>query len=634
VKKNNGSREVMRAEEGRTDTAPWRAGTGATVLGNGAVLFRVWAPRLEGISVRIWSGGESRLVPLRGEERGYFSAVVDGVREGDRYFYVLDDGTERPDPASLFQPEGVHGPSQVVDPRSFSWTDGAWQGRPLDEYVIYELHVGTFTGEGTFEAVIPMLDYLLDLGITAIELMPVAQFPGERNWGYDGVCPFAPQNSYGGPTGLNKLVDACHGRGLAVILDVVYNHLGPEGNYLHGFGPYFTDRYRTPWGETVNFDGPCSDEVRRYFFDNALHWVSGYHVDALRLDAVHGIFDFSARHFLEELAAEVHREAERLGRKIHVIAESDLNDVRLINPPDKGGYGLDGQWNDDFHHILHTLLTGESDGYYRDFGEIGQLVKSIAERFVYSGRYSRYRRRRHGNSAAGRPARQFVVFAQNHDQVGNRMFGERLAALVSFESLKLTAGAVLLSPYIPLLFMGEEYGEEAPFLYFVSHSDPGLVEAVREGRKKEFRSFVSRGDPPDPGSVETFLRSKPDPGKRFSGNYSVLFQFYKTLIAMRKNIPAFSVPELDALRVSALEAEKLVLVERWKDESTAACLFNFNEGDVEARFPSNGKWWRKLLDSSEAAWNGPGAVLPETMRGGTGAVMHGRSCAVYVMETA
>jgi maltooligosyltrehalose trehalohydrolase len=634
VKKANGSRKTIRTGKGLTETAAWTPRTGTAVLGNGKVRFRVWAPRVERISVRVLSGEENRLAFLRGEDRGYFSAVVDSVREGDRYLYILDDGTERPDPASGFQPEGVHGPSQVVDPRSFSWTDGAWKGRPLDEYVIYELHVGTFTGEGTFEAVIPMLDYLADLGITAVELMPVAQFPGKRNWGYDGVYPFAPQNSYGGPTGLRKLVDACHGRGLAVILDVVYNHLGPEGNYLHDFGPYFTDRYRTPWGETVNFDGPHSDEVRRYFFDNAIHWVSVYHVDALRLDAVHGIFDFSARHFLEELAAEVHREAERLGRKIHVMAESDLNDARLIDPPDKGGYGLDGQWNDDFHHILHTLLTGENDGYYQDFGKTGQLAKSIAERFVYSGQYSRYRRRRYGNSAAGRPARQFVVFAQNHDQVGNRMFGERLSTLVPFESLKLAAGAVLLSPYVPLLFMGEEYGEEAPFLYFVSHSDPGLVEAVREGRKEEFRSFLSRGDPPDPGSVETFLRSKPDPGKRFSGNHSVLFQFYKTLIAMRKNIPALSVPERDALRVSALEAEKLVLVERWKGDSIAACLFNFNERNVDARFPGNGKWWRKLLDSSDSAWNGPGAVLPDRIIGGSDAVMHGRSCAVYIMETA
>ena len=615
---------------GRRLRSPWRLEIGATMLENGRARFRVWAPQEDGISVRIMSAAESRVVSLHVEERGYFSAMVDGVREGDRYFFLFDDGTERPDPASRFQPEGVHGPSQVVDPRSFSWTDGAWKGRPLHEYLLYELHVGTGSGEGTFEALIPLLDYLLELGITAIELMPVAQFPGERNWGYDGVNPFAPQNSYGGPVGLKKLVDACHGRGLAVVLDVVYNHLGPEGNYLHGFGPYFTDRYRTPWGEAVNFDGPYSDEVRRYFLDNALYWIREYHLDALRLDAVHGIFDFSARHFLAELATEVHREAERLGRKAYVIAESDLNDVRLVDSPDKGGYGLDGQWNDDFHHILHTLLTGEKDGYYEDFAGVGQLAKSLSERFVYSGQYSLFRRRSHGNSAVGRPARQFVVFAQNHDQVGNRMFGERLSELVSFESLKLAAGAVLLSPYIPLLFMGEEYGEEAPFLYFISHSDHGLVEAVREGRKGEFRSFVSRGDPPDPGAVETFLQSKISPEKRLAGTHSVLFQFYKTVIAMRKDIPALSVPDTNALRVSVQEEQNLLLVERQRGDCQVVCLFNFSEQDCDVRFPDNGGWWRKLLDSSASVWKGAGAVLPDRIAGAASAVMRGRSCALYL----
>ncbi len=605
---------------------------GAKVLENGKVRFTVWAPLAERVSVHVMSAEEDRILPLQADEWGYFSAVVDGLRDGDGYLYVLDDGTERPDPASMFQPDGVHGASRVVDHRSFTWTDGAWKGLPLGEYVIYELHVGTYTATGTFEAVIPMLDHLLDLGVTAVELMPVAQFPGGRNWGYDGVYPYAPQNSYGGPAGLKKLVDACHARGVAVILDVVYNHLGPEGNYLHGFGPYFTDRYRTPWGEAVNFDGPCSDEVRRFFIHNALHWVNEYHADALRIDAVHGIFDFSARHFLDELAAEVHREAKKLGRNIYVIAESDLNDVRLIKPLNRGGYGLDAQWNDDFHHAVHTLLTGENDGYYADFGEAGQFARSLRERFVCSGEFSRYRRRRHGNSAKGRAAEQFIVFSQNHDQVGNRMFGERLASLVSFESLKLAAGAVLLSPYVPLLFMGEEYGEEAPCLYFVSHTDPGLVNAVHKGRKKEFRSFVSRGEPPDPGSAETFRRSKPDPDKRLSGNHAVLLDFYRKLIEMRKNIPALAVPERDYFRVSSREDEKLVLMERWKADCRVVCLFNFNEREVKARFPGKGRSWRKLLDSADAVWNGPGSALPEMIRGGTKAAICGRSCAVCLME--
>ena len=611
----------------------WQLDIGATLLGDGKVRFRVWAPKADTVSVKILSGKEIRTVPLGKEGDGYFSAIVSHLREGDRYFYVLDRKKERPDPASRFQPDGVHGPSQIVDPDGFPWTNHQWEGLPLAEYLIYELHVGTFTGEGTFEAVIPKLDYLKDLGITAVELMPVAQFPGERNWGYDGVYPFAPQNSYGGPTGLKKLVDACHGKGLAVILDVVYNHLGPEGNYLHDYGHYFTDRYRTPWGDAVNFDGPYSDEVRRFFIDNALYWVCEYHIDALRLDAVHGIYDFSARHFLEELAADVHRVANELGREIFVIAESDLNDVRLINPTGKGGYGLDAQWNDDFHHALHTLLTCENDGYYQDFGGTGRLAKSLRERYVYSGEYSRYRSRRHGNSAAGRPAHQFVVCAQNHDQVGNRMLGDRLPVLVPFESLKLAAGAVLLSPYMPLLFMGEEYGEEAPFLYFVSHSDPDLIEAVRKGRKEEFAAFVSSADPPDTESVETFLRSKLDPEKKKVGDHAVLLRLYKELIGMRKTIPALAVGGMNHLFVSSREEERLLWMERWKGESRTMCLFNFNERDMTLPFPGTGDKWLKLLDSAEHTWNGPGALLPERVRGKEDMGIRGRSCAVYMRES-
>jgi maltooligosyltrehalose trehalohydrolase len=606
----------------------WQLDIGATLLGDGNVRFRVWAPKAHTVSVRILSGKGIRMVPLVEEGAGYFSTIVTDIREGDRYSYILDRGKERPDPASRFQPEGVHGPSQVVDAYGFPWTDHEWKGLPLAEYLIYELHVGTFTGEATFEAVISMLDYLKELGITAVELMPVAQFPGDRNWGYDGVYPYAPQNSYGGPSGLKKLVDACHGKGLAVILDVVYNHLGPEGNYLHDFGHYFTDRYRTPWGDAVNLDGPYSDEVRRFFIDNALYWVSEYHFDALRLDAVHGIFDFSARHFLEELAADVHRTAKELDRQIFVIAESDLNDVRLINPTGKGGYGIDAQWNDDFHHALHTLLTRENDGYYKDFGGIARLAKSLRDRYVYSGEYSRYRARRHGNSASGRPAEQFVVFAQNHDQVGNRMLGERLPVLVSFESLKLAACAVLLSPYIPLLFMGEEYGEDAPFLYFVSHSDSDLIEAVRKGRKEEFAAFVSRADPPDPEAVETFLRSKIDPEKGKIGDHGVLLSFYRELIAIRKAIPALAVGGMIRLSSSPRE-EGLLSMERWRGESRTICIFNFNERDMTLPFPEMDGTWLKQLDSSERTWNGPGAVLPEMVSGNGEIDIHGHSCAVY-----
>jgi len=387
--------------------------------------------------------------------RGYHEALVTDVEPGERYFFRLPQDKDRPDPASRLQPDGVHGPSQVV-PREFAWRDEGWQGLPIENYIIYELHVGLFTAAGTFAALISQLDYLVELGITALELMPVAQFPGRRNWGYDSVFPFAAQNSYGGPEGLKKLVDACHRRGLAVILDVVYNHLGPEGNYFMDFAPYFTDRYQTPWGRALNFDGADSDEVRYFFIQNALQWVGEFHVDALRVDAVHAIMDRSPITFIEQLAEAVKREATRLDRQIYLIAESADNNARLVRERERGGYGLDAQWNDDFHHCLRTLLTGELDGYYRDYGEFYQLLKAYREGFVYSGEYSEFRRRSHGSTSRDIPPRCFVVFAQNHDQVGNRCLGDRLSASVTLEDLKLAAGLTLLSPYIPLLFMGEE----------------------------------------------------------------------------------------------------------------------------------------------------------------------------------
>ena len=449
----------------------WKLDIGAEVTEQGNTRFRVWAPKARTVALRMMSGKRTSTIPLQEEDDGFFSGVIEDVAGNDQYLYLLDNAVLRTDPASRYQPDGVHGVSQVVDPRLFPWHDQDWTGIPLHEYVIYELHVGTFTGKGTFEAVIPLLGYLKELGITAVELMPVAQFPGDRNWGYDGVCPFAPQNSYGGPDGLKLLIDACHAWGMAIVLDVVYNHLGPEGNYLHDFGPYFTDRYRTPWGDAVNFDGPDSDPVRHYFVSNALYWITEYHVDALRLDAIHAVYDFSALHILRELGEAAHRQGGALGRRVHVIAESDLNDVRVINPLESGGYGLDAQWNDDFHHALRTLLTGERTGYYSDFGQFSHLVKGFEEGFVLSGEYSAYRRRRHGSSSAGIPPGKLVVFSQNHDQVGNRMRGERLGEHLSAQQLKLAAATVLLSPYVPLLFMGEEYGEPAPFPFFVSHGD-------------------------------------------------------------------------------------------------------------------------------------------------------------------
>jgi len=606
--------------------------TGAHYKGNGRCEFAVWAPFLNDVKLKIVSP-EKRLVPMQRDDRGYWRTGVDNVFPGAQYVFRLNDDMERPDPASRFQPDGVHAPSQVIDPDGFVWEDREWKGIPLLDLIIYEIHAGTFTEEGTFGSVITRLDYLKDLGITAVELMPVAQFPGGRNWGYDGVYPYAVQNTYGGPDGLKALVNACHNKGLAVILDVVYNHLGPEGNYLGSFGPYFTDRYRSPWGEAVNFDGPYSDEVREYFIGSALYWTAEFHIDALRIDAIHGIFDFSARHFLQELAESVHAQAETLERKILVIAESDLNDVRVINPVEAGGYGLDAQWNDDFHHCVHTLLTGERKGYYRDFGKLEHLEKAIREGFVYSGQYSQFRKRSHGSSTKDRPPYQLIVFSQNHDQVGNRMQGDRLSQTLSFEKLKIAAGAVILSPNIPLLFMGEEYGEKAPFQYFVSHSDAWLIDAVRKGRGEEFASFQWNGEVPDPQAESTFLHSKLHTGLHQQGRHRILFEFYRNLIRLRKEMPALSMLIKENVEVKAFHKEMVLLVRRWYEKDSVFCFFNFNENMVTVNVILSEGRWKRILDSSAEEWGGAGASMEQDIvsnGSGTDIRLNPHSLALYL----
>ncbi|MER3447164.1 MAG: malto-oligosyltrehalose trehalohydrolase [Candidatus Dadabacteria bacterium] len=603
---------------------------GANYIGNERCEFVVWAPFLNKVELKIIPPiGAPLHIPMERDDNGYWKSVVEGIPPGTLYFYRLEEERERPDPASYFQPQGVHGPSQVVDHRSFNWSDDGWTGITLSKMIIYEIHVGTFTTEGKFVSIIPRLDELLDLGVNAIEIMPVAQFPGERNWGYDGVCLFAVQNSYSGPEGLKTLVNECHKKGMAVVLDVVYNHFGPEGNYLSEFGPYFTDKYKTPWGRAINFDESYSDDVRNFFIENALYWFKNYHIDTLRLDAIHTIFDMSAKPFLEELSERVEGFSKEEGRKFYLIAESDLNDARVIRPRGLGGYEMDAQWSDDLHHSIHVLLTGEDSGYYADFGRVEDLVKSLNDGFVYSGQYSRYRKRRHGNSSKDRPAEQFVVFSQNHDQIGNRMMGERLSSLIPFEGLKLSAGVVFLSPYIPLIFMGEEYGEKSPFLYFVSHSDPDLIEAVRRGRKEEFMSFNWKGEPPDPQSMDTFLMSKLNWEKRKEGNHKVLLDFYKNLIALRKNVPALSSLDKNNLEVSGFEKERVIFMRRWKDGSYIFSIFNFNRSEIRVRIPTHGGEWRKILDSSEEIWGGPGTSLPEVLVSGGEMDIKGLSLVVY-----
>lgn len=587
----------------------FEASLGPIPLDPGRWRFRVWAPGAQDVRLHLLEP-EDRLEPMEPERRGYWSVVVDELYPGALYKYRLDGETERPDPASRHQPRGVHGPSELVPPE-FDWSDSDWTGLPLGDYIFYELHVGTFTDEGTFEGIIGRLDHLERLGVTAVELMPIAQFPGERNWGYDGSYPYAVQSSYGGPLGFKTLVDACHQRGLAVVLDVVYNHMGPEGCYLSDFGPYFTTQYHTPWGRAINFDGPGSDEVRRFFTENALYWVSECRVDALRLDAIHGILDPSPLPFLEELSDAVHREAERQGRRVHLIAENDRNDPRIIEAPDKCGHALDGMWNDDFHHALHVLLTEERTGYYQDFGALRHLEKALGEGFVHSGEYSDYRQRRHGRSSRNVPPDRMVVFAQNHDQVGNRAQGERLSTLVSLEKLKLGAAATLLSPYLPLLFMGEEYGELAPFLYFVHHSDEALVDAVRTGRRNDFQEFDWPVEVPDPQSPETFLESRLDFERREEGWHRALFGFYRRLIALRRTIPGLRRTDRSAMEVQSAASQRLLALHRQDAEGDLFLYLHFGgEAHPPAVVPPVGTW-ATLIDSSAEEWGGPGNGLPD-----------------------
>ena len=491
---------------------------------------RVWAPAAAHVALHV-DGVESLMTR---EHDGWWSLRA-RLQHGSRYGFIVDGEGPLPDPRSPSQPDGVHGLSAYVDHARFRWTDDAWQAPPLAAAVVYEMHVGTFTDDGTFTAAIERLPHLVDLGITHLEIMPVAEFSGTRGWGYDGVDLFAPHHAYGNPEDLKAFVDACHRHRLAVILDVVYNHLGPAGNYLGKFGPYFTDRYHTPWGDAVNLDGPYSDEVRRFLCDNALMWLCDYHVDGLRIDAVHALIDTSAHHFLEQLTTEVDALEAMLGRHLVLIAESDLNDPRIIRSREAGGYGVDAQWSDDFHHAVHALITGERSGYYQDFGTIATLRTALQQAFVYAGAHSKHRQRVHGRDPHAIPGWRFVVAAQNHDQVGNRAQGERLIHLTSKGRAKVAAAIVLCSPFVPMLFQGEEWGASTPFQYFTAHEDAELARQVSEGRRKEFAAFGWAPYPvPDPQSPDTYERSRLRWHETRDAAHADLLAWHRALIALRR----------------------------------------------------------------------------------------------------
>ena len=599
---------------------PWRLATGATVRPDGAqgaadrVRFRVWAPRVRRVEA-VFPRREGRREPLREVDEGLYEVVLPDVPPGSDYTYRLDGGASVPDPVSRWQPQGVHGPSRVVDPAAHPWTDRAWAGLPLEQAVFYELHVGTFTPAGTFDAAIGRLDDLRALGVTAVELMPVAAFPGSRNWGYDGVHLYAPQESYGGPAALARLVDACHARGMALVLDVVYNHLGPEGNYLQRFGPYFSGRHHTPWGDALNFDDRDCEPVRRHFIDNALYWLTEYHVDGLRLDAIHAIFDFGVRHVLAELAEVFHEQARRLGRTAWLIAESDLNDTRVIDPPERGGWGLDAQWNDDFHHAQHALLTGARHGYFADFGRVADLCKALRQGFVLDGGYSRYRRRRHGMASLGRPGRQFVVAVQNHDQVANASAGRRLGALVPPAAERLAAAVLLCAPNPPLLFMGQEWGAATPFHYFTSHSDPAVARAVSEGRRRELLSLQNGAHFADPQAESTFVASRLDWAEAQRAPHAGLRRWYRDLLALRREQACLRELEPARTRADGDDAARwLVLQREGADGSVAVLACNYRGEAQPVPLPVRGAGWRRALWSGDPAYGGaaqaPGTPAP------------------------
>jgi maltooligosyltrehalose trehalohydrolase len=542
--------------------------------------FRVWGPRAKRVSVIV----DGERFAMEREAHGWWAATVDGAHAGSRYGFLLDDDeTPVPDPRSARQPEGVHGLSELVDHTAFPWSDARWRPPTLASSVIYELHPGTFTEEGTLDAAIARLDYLRELGITHVELMPLAAAEGERGWGYDGVALYAPLEAYGGPDAVKRFVDAAHGRGLAVLIDVVYNHFGPSGNYTGKFGGYLTDRHMTPWGGAVNFEDAGSAEVREFFIENAVMWLRDYHFDGLRVDAVHAFIDRSATHFLEQMEEEVRALSNHTGRHYVVIAESDLNDPRLVTAREAGGYGLDAQWSDDFHHALWSVLTGETRGYYQDFAEIegagpiAHLAKAIQEAFVYQGQYSPHRQRNHGKPLVALPADRFLGFIQNHDQVGNRAQGDRLSHMVDIGRAKIGAAVVLLAPFVPMLFAGEEFAASSPFQYFTDFQDKELGRLVSEGRRKEFVAFGwSPEEVPDPQEEETFMRSKLRWEEVCHGTHAEMLEWYRRLIALRRQESALTRGDLRDVRVRFDERQKWL----WMGRGPIEVIFNAGTSEI------------------------------------------------------
>jgi maltooligosyltrehalose trehalohydrolase len=564
----------------------------------------VWAPLAEKVEVVLMAGENTShgSIPLIKKQYGYWRAITDQIKPGSAYKISVDGKQAFPDPASLSQPSGVHDESVAIDLNNFKWTDSNWRNPALHQYIIYELHTGTFTPQHNFEGIKNKLSYLAELGITAIEIMPVGQFAGSRNWGYDGVYPFAVQDSYGGAAALQDLVNACHEKGIAVILDVIYNHIGPEGNYLSQFGPYFTDKYNTPWGKALNFDDAWCDGVREYFIDNALMWFRDFHIDALRMDAVHAIKDLSPVHLIKAIRQKTNELSAITSRSYYLITEMDLNDPLYIDPIEKGGYGADGQWVDEFHHALRVSSGQNREGYYTDFNGIGHLAKSYRDAYVYDGQFSEHRKKFFG-AKTNNLGDQFVVFSQNHDHTGNRMMGERTSTLVSFEMCKLMAAAVMVSPYLPMLFMGEEWAEPNPFLFFISHTDKELAAIVNKGRKEEFSTFNWAGEPPDPRLEDTFNQSMLQWELLNKQPHRQMLDYYKKLIQLRKSKNALNSADRKKIIVEEDEEMKTISLFRWDGDQKIICLMNFSNKELSLEIKEGS--WMKILDSASPEYNGP-----------------------------
>lgn len=567
--------------------------------GKNKIEFRVFAHNRKQVNLCFKTdNGIVQYHPMHREEPHIFSTVVNHNGESFLYKFQLDEEGVFPDPYTNYQPEGVHGFSEVIDHNHYRWKCREWKGINLETSVIYEMHIGTFTREGTFRAATEKLNYLAELGINAVELMPVTQNPGRWNWGYDGANLFSVNHNYGTPHDLKYFIDCCHLKGISVILDVVYNHLGPEGNYLSLYGPYFTHKHETPWGAAVNFDDEYNEVVRGMVLDNVSYWIKNYRLDALRLDAVHAIKDNSHNHILEDIGETADRLSAELNRKIAVIAETDENDVKLINPRDKGGYGLDAQWMDDFHHCVHTVLTGEEDGYYKDYGRIKDFEK-VYHNYIFTGQHSLFWHKPRGTDASANPGRQFVVAVQTHDQVGNRATGDRLTALVDFPYLKAAAGLLFFTPYVPMLFMGEEYAEQKPFLFFTDYIDPALKKAVSEGRKKEFAGF-NWNTFPDPEDDETFYKSALTTREEWRPENKYIFSFYRDLIKFRKTHPALNKPDKNHLTVKVNEKNKLVEIIRRSANQQITGVFNLGRDEIIL----NNYYGKQILNSEWKQYGG------------------------------